>query len=117
MHLQGFLERVAAFYRDVLGLSELKRHRKPDGTLRKRSASSLGQWAGEGQSRQVAIQVDFLSPFWRERRRSENELDCQCLARDQLGTLLADAADPLGSIDCQHDSVRVTERELPAGGL
>ena len=28
------LERVAAFYRDVLGLSELKRHRKPDGTLR-----------------------------------------------------------------------------------
>jgi catechol 2,3-dioxygenase-like lactoylglutathione lyase family enzyme len=43
MQSQGFhhlavqvrdLERVAGFYRDVLGLRELRRHRRPDGTLR-----------------------------------------------------------------------------------
>lgn len=43
MDVQGFhhlaiqvrdVERTAAFYRDVLGLAELRRHLRPDGTLR-----------------------------------------------------------------------------------
>lgn len=43
MDVQGFhhlaiqvrhLERVTAFYRDVLGLAELQRHHRPDGSLR-----------------------------------------------------------------------------------
>lgn len=43
MNVQGFhhlaiqvhaLERTAAFYREVLGLSELARHHRPDGSLR-----------------------------------------------------------------------------------
>ena len=37
--------RVAAFYRDVLGLPELTRHHRPDGTLR---SIWLGLGAGEG---------------------------------------------------------------------
>ncbi|MBJ6765823.1 VOC family protein [Myxococcaceae bacterium JPH2] len=43
MHVQGFhhvaiqardVERVTAFYRDLLGFPELTRHRRPDGSLR-----------------------------------------------------------------------------------
>ena len=43
MDVQGFhhlaiqvrdVEKVTAFYRDVLGFSELKRHHRPDGSLR-----------------------------------------------------------------------------------
>ncbi|HSP79585.1 MAG TPA: VOC family protein, partial [Myxococcaceae bacterium] len=43
MDIQGFhhlaiqvrdVERVTAFYREVLGLPELRRHHRPDGSLR-----------------------------------------------------------------------------------
>lgn len=64
MDVQGFhhvaiqakdLERVTAFYRDLLGFPELKRHLRPDGTLR-------SIWVGVPGGGFLAIEAAGLEP-------------------------------------------------------
>lgn len=49
------VERVAGFYRDVLGLPELERHRHPDGALR---SIWLGMGAGGEEAGFIAVEAD-----------------------------------------------------------
>lgn len=74
MDVQGFhhlaiqvrdVERVTAFYRDVLGLSELKRYTRPDGSLR-------SIWVGAPGGGFLALEAvegapEPLGPFRHER--------------------------------------------------